>query len=288
MSIDEQIKPFCKYLQKKERSSFTITAYKTDLEQFAKFLNGKLIEKISTKDINKYQKHLIRENNLTEKTASRKLNGIKTFFKFLISQGILKKNPSEGVNYPKVESKAPKRLSQIEYKAIRDTARHETKSFAMIELMLQTGIKIGEASRLKLENVNLNSNSPHIFIKENQSNESRIVELNQPAIACLSEYMKNRAKTRNDEGWLFQTRTGKSIHPRNMRSSLNRIFKKAGVKGATVNDLRNTFICHQIENGMSLKTLAKIVGHKHTSSTELYLQTTERKTPGTKQLIAEL
>lgn len=288
MRLGDQIKPFCIDLEEKGRSKSTITAYKTDLEQFAIFLGEKELKELSTKDIDKFQKFLTRKNNLTNKTASRKLNSIKTFFKFALKNGLVEQNPAENTRYPKIEENVPKRLSQIEYKAIRDTARAEDKAFAMTELMLQTGLKIGELSRLKLEHIKLESNPPHIFVEEYQTNGSRIVELSKSAKKCLEEYKKKRPKSRSDQGFLFQTRTGRPTLARNIRSSLNRIFEKAGVDGVTVNELRNTFICHQIENGMSLKKLAEYVGHKHTASTELYLATTERKTPGSGQSVVEL
>ncbi|MBN1332097.1 tyrosine-type recombinase/integrase [Candidatus Dojkabacteria bacterium] len=288
MSKDTHIELFCEDLKRKGRSSSTITAYKADLDQFSSFLNEKDLLKAGPKDIIKFQKHLIKENNSTEKTASRKLNSIKAFFKFALLRNLVSKNPALDISYPKIEGKAPTKLSQIEYKAIRDTARSEFKAFAMVELILQTGLKIGELSRLKLEQVKLDSNPPHVFIEKYQTNESRIVELTRAAKKCLIEYIALRPKARHDRGYLFQTRTGSQILPRNIRSTLNRIFKNAGVKNATVNDLRNTFICHQIENGMSLKKLAEIVGHKHTASTEMYLAITERKAPGTSQTITEL
>ncbi|MBD3280971.1 tyrosine-type recombinase/integrase [Candidatus Dojkabacteria bacterium] len=288
MNLTNQIESFCKHLNTKGRSSSTITAYKTDLTQFSKFIGEQELKEISTRDINKFQKFLFRENNLTKKSITRKLNSIKSFFKFAIESENLVKNPAEKIAYPQTEDTAPKKLSQIEYKAIRDTARANPKIYTMIELMLQTGMKIGELSRLKLEEVKLDSNPPHIFIGQYQTNPSRIVELNDPARESMRQYIENRPKVRDDQGYLFPTRTGRRTLPRNIRTAMNRVFENAGVKSATVNELRNTFICHQIEHGMSLERLAEIVGHKHTASTELYLATTDREEPGRELDIAEL
>ena len=106
------------------------------------------------------------------------------------------------------------------------------------------------------------------------------VALNKAANKSIADYVKIRGANATDDH-LFITRTGHSLLIRNIRQIVNRCFSEVGIENATVNDLRNTFIAHQLTNGASLEYIAKIVGHRRLSSTERFLnlvkQEAERK-----------
>lgn len=286
--MESDIDKFKNYLKIKGRSKSTIIAYYKDIKQLEKFVSPKIIQEINKRDLNKFLKYLEKKKGFSPKTISRKINSIRTFFGFLEIEGKIQTNPSASLNHPKHEDSPPPRLSKIEYKAIRDTARESIRVYTIIELMLQAGLKIGEISRLKLQDLKLESTPPHIFIREYATNNSRIIEINEVAYKALKYYLKARQNPKGDKKYLFNTKTGNPMLIRNIRTSIDRVFEKAGVTGKKVNDLRNTFICHQIERGVSLETIAKYVGHKSLVSTENYLKTTERKTPGTLQEIFAL
>lgn len=288
MNIHAYISKFTTRLKKDGKSDYTIVAYQKDVEQLADYLKEKDIQQISKKDLNNFIKYNIKERGLTKKTTSRKINSFKTFFRFLITIKKLNKNPSEDIAHPEFEHSKPNILSQLEYKAIRDTARSNNRLYTIIELMLQTGLKIGEVSRLKTEDVKINKTNVKLHIEEYQNNAMRIIELNPIAANAMREYIKKRPDRNNDQGYLFSTRTGKNMLIRNIRTALNRVFKRAGVTNIRVNDIRNTFICHQIENGVGLKAIADHVGHKRIASTENYLVVTERKHPGNEREIIPL
>lgn len=288
MDINSQIEPFVNYLRNIGRSESTIVAYKKDLEQLAKYINNGPIVNTTTKDLKQYVKYLINDKGFTKKTASRKINSFKTFFKYLTEAGKIAEDISLPVRHPEIENKPPRILSPMEYKAIRDTARRNKRLYTMIELLLQTGIRIGELSRLKTEDIKLDNGNPKMVIQEFESNEMRIVELNEIISEALKNYIEKRKSVQNDQGYLFTTRTGKNVLVRNIRTAVNRVFQKAGVQNARVNDLRNTFICHQIEHGMDIDKLAEIVGHKRTTSTEKYLDLVEKEESGNLKSIVPL
>lgn len=280
MTIDKLIEKFCLHLEESGRSKSTIIAYKKDLEQLDSFLPGKSINNITTQGLNSFVTYLTNDLGFSKKTASRKVNSLKTFFKYLFQEGLIKSNPAIDVKHPKFKNKPQNMLSILEYKALRDTAKRNLRVSTMIELLLQTGARIGEISRLKLEHIKLNALPPKMIITEFASNPMRVVELNSVATETLKNYITNRKKQIHDKGYLFNTRTGNNVLVRNIRTAIDRIFLKSGIKGAKVNDIRNTFIVFQIENGVSLKKLAEIVGHKRLSSTERYLKLSKRKIPG--------
>ena len=103
----------------------------------------------------------------------------------------------------------------------------------------------------------------------------------------MEKYIRENNFKKKPESPLFSTKTGKSIQIRNIRSSIDRALIKAKIRNACVNDLRNTFIVHQLNNGMSLSHVAGIVGHKNTITTSRYLELLPKKFKpnGTEQIV---
>ena len=258
---------FINYLKKQGKSSSTILAYNNDLNQFIDFLNKRQITQINS--INKEQieefKEYLAYNKYLPKSASRKLNAIKSFFRYAKNQNLIEANPTENVEYPQYETKPPRILSQMEYRALRDAVRNDIRLAAVIELLLQTGLRIGELARLELDDIKENQ----IRIQSYESQPERNVVLNQAAKKSLDRWLEFRPKTKIKN--VFITKTGKPFLIRNIRTIVNRYFREAGIKDTTINDLRHTFIAHHLANGASLVMIQKMVGHKRLSTTEKYL-----------------
>ncbi len=264
------VEKFVDHLKTQGRSRFTIVAYKKDLQQFIGFITSKQktdVREIVKEDIDAFLNKLLQEN-YTKKSASRKLNSIRTFFRYLKKEEIINQNPSLDVAHPKYTLVPPRILSEIEYRALRDATKEDPRTYAMVEIMLQTGIKIGELVGLRLEDIKDNS----LYIRPYGKNPSREVPLNKAAKKAVNQYLKARNKSNFSSDYLFITRTGKPILVRNVRQIIVRYFNEVGINKATINDLRNTFITHQLINGASLEYIARIVGHRRLSSTERYLR----------------
>jgi site-specific recombinase XerD len=244
-------------------------AYKKDLQQFVGYLASK--EKndardVVKEDIGSFINKLLQEN-YTKKSASRKLNSIRTFFRYLKNEGIINQNPSLDVLHPKYNLAPPRILSEMEYRALRDATKEDARTYALVELLLQTGIKIGELVNLRLGDIKNDS----LYVRPYGKCKDREVPLNKAVKKAVSAYLKAREKINTASDFLFVTRTGKPILIRNVRQAIMRYFNEVGINNATVNDLRNTFIAHQLMNGASLEYIAKVVGHRRLSSTERYL-----------------
>lgn len=267
-SYSSIIQNFSTHLEKQGKSSYTIVAYKKDLEQFFDYMlaNDKTkVSQIRQADIEAFIADLIEEKNYTKKSASRKLNSIRTLFRYLKSQGIIDANPASEINHPKFDTAAPRILTKLEYRGLRDNAKKDVRTYALIELLLQTGMKIGELSELRLEDVK----SHTLFIRANGKNIEREIPLNKPASEALHAYLKIRPNFPHPN--VFITRSGKPLLIRNIRQIIDRCFAEVDIQNATVNDLRNTFIAHQLTNGASIDYVAKIVGHRRITSTERFL-----------------
>ena len=272
---------FIQHLSSQGKSSFTLIAYKKDLEQFVGFLSSvekSDVREIKKEDIDGFIEKLIKDN-YTKKSASRKLNSIRTFFRFLKNSQKIDQNPSLDVSHPKYSQTPPRILSKLEYHALRDFAKDDVRTYALIEVLLQTGIKIGELAGLKLGDVSESG----LHIKNYGKTPIREIPLNKSVKKAINEYIKVREGGKAEDP-LFITRSGKSILIRNIRQIINRCFREVEIQKATVNDLRNTFIAQQIVAGASLEYIAKIVGHRRLSSTERFLTLVREETQKKEQL----
>ncbi len=278
MKLSEALKEFIKYLKEKDRSKSTITAYSKDISQMGKYFSKEVnidnVNQIETKDLNKYVEAMKSDKKMdyTLKTVSRKINSMKTFFKYLFSHDLTDKDPAKSVQHPKYEIAPPRVLNKMEYMALRDYARSNTRLYTIVELLLQTGIRIGELARLAIDDLNLESNPPNIQIRAYGNNPKRKVELTLPAENAVKKYLKIRPQPKEGTNSLFVTKNGNSLLVRNMRTSITRALERVGISNATVNDIRNTFIVYQLKNGMPIKTLGETVGHKRLTSTKRYIQ----------------
>jgi len=159
----------------------------------------------------------------------------------------------------------------MEYRALRDVSRVDVRLYSIIELLLQTGIRIGELSALTLDDLRESKDKKikYLYIKPVGNHSPRKVPLNKSAYAAIQDYLKIRPESEDEA--LFITKNGRPLLVRNIRTTIDKAFEKAGIKNAKVNDLRNTFIAHHLANGVSLTTVSKLVGHKRLSTTEKYI-----------------
>ncbi len=265
---------FTDYLGSRRRARATIVAYGKDIEQLITHLSAagkKEVVDVKGEEIGLFLKKLATDN-YTPKSVSRKINSIKTFFRFLKSSGVITLDPAIDIEHPKYEVKPPRILSKIEYRALRDACRTDIRTYAIVELFLQTGIRIGELATLTTEDVK----ETELHIAAQEGHLERNVPLNKAAKEAVKRYLEIRG-TNGVNKSLFITKTGKPLLIRNIRTAIDRYFRIAGIEGAKVNDLRHTFIAHHLMAGTSITTLSKLVGHKRLSTTEKYLELVKDK-----------
>jgi len=275
LALKEALNLFTDTLNKKGKSINTIVAYKGDINQLIIFLGKKQfteVQSIGLKEIEDFKKDLT-ENGYTAKSVSRKLNSIKNFFSFLKDEGKISLDPSTEVKHPKYENDIPKILKPIEYRSLRDACRNDIRATAIVELMLQAGLRIKEIESLKIEDIKENE----VVIESYESHSQREVPLNNSAKTALKRYLDEVRADNSKNKNVFITKTGRVLLARNIRSLLNRYFNKADIKGIKVNDLRNTFIVFQLKAGVPLDVVSQVVGHKRISTTEKYLELIDTK-----------
>lgn len=255
------------------KAGATIVAYTKDIEQLIEFVGKKgktQVDEVNQGDIEEFKESL-KKLRYTGKSISRKINSIKSFFRFVISAGFIDSNPAEDIIHPKYEQLPPRVLSKIEYRALRDASRGDSRMSAIVELLLQTGMRISELAGLQTGDLDFDHNI--IYIRTQNSRDARKVPLNDAAKRAVMDYLENRPRTA--EKTLFLTKTCRPFLVRNIRTAIDRYFRLAGIAGAKVNDLRHTFVVEQLRAGTPLVYVSQLVGHKRITTTERYLKLIE-------------
>lgn len=283
-TLKDLLPKFVQDLENKGRSPSTVLAYRADLEQLIDFLQKSskvTYDQIKQSDIEAFRDSMMNEK-YTTKTVSRKLNAVKTFFRWVMADKGHSTNPAEDVAHPKIESANPKFLSALEYRALRDVVRDDQRIAAVVELILQTGLRISEVANLKVDDVK----EVTLEVESYATQPKRTIPLNKPAQEALSEYLANRPSS--DYPYLFVSKNGKPLAIRNIRAAIDRYMQKAEIGQYSVNDLRTTFLVENLKEGVDLILLSQVVGHKRLSTTERYLELAGTKESGKKQELAEL
>lgn len=276
---------FMQDLTDKGRSPSTLLAYRSDIEQLISFLterNKKLPHEVKSVDIENFRDFLLAQK-YTPKSVSRKLNAIKTYFRWLKDEKVVEKDHSKDVSHPKIEITNPLFLTEQEYRTLRDHVRADIRIAAMVELILQTGMRISEVAALKIENIK----KDRLVIEAYATQARREVPLNAAALASIQMYLTTRPN-HPDAKHLFISKNGKPLAVRNIRAAIDRYLQKAEMPHFSVNDLRTTFIIENLKRGVDLVLISQVVGHKRLSTTERYIIMAGVKESGKKQKLEEL
>lgn len=283
-TIKNLLPKFIDSLTEKKRSPATILAYRSDLTQLVDFLIKRekvLPEQVRPDDLDAFRDTLLNDK-YTPKSVSRKLNAVKTFFRYLITENVITSDVSASVAHPKIDSALPKFLSPLEYRALRDVVRSDVRIAAIIELILQTGLRISEVASLKTENIGKDT----LKIEAYATQPERNVPLNKPSQDVLNAYLVVRPKV--ESPYVFISKNGKALAVRNIRASIARYVQRAELPNYSVNDLRTTFIVENLKAGVDIVLLSQVSGHKRLSTTERYLELAQITDPGKKQTLIEL
>ena len=283
-TIKNLLPKFVESLNVKGRSPATVLAYRSDLTQLVDFLIKKekvTPDQVRSDDLDSFRDTLLADK-YTPKSVSRKLNAVKTFFRWMIDQNLITSDPSSSVAHPKIENSLPKFLSQLEYRALRDVTRSDARIAGIVELILQTGLRISEVASLKTANLKDNE----MLIEAYATQPQRTIPLNKPGKDVIEAYIKIRPKA--DSPYVFISKNGKPLAVRNIRASIARYMQRAELPTYSVNDLRTTFMVENLKNGVDIVLLSQVSGHKRLSTTERYLELAQITEPGKKQTLIEL
>ena len=294
--MEKLIEQFLEHLRyERNVSAHTLRNYSSDLEQFLDFLAplDKYSGKRTTPDVSQIDHLTIREwlaslHTAQKKKASiaRKLAALRTFFQFLVREGMLELNPAKLVATPKQEKKLPKHLSVEE--AVRfiespdETTDLGKRDRAMLELMYATGVRVAELTTLNLEDVDFKNKLVRVTGKRRKQ---RIVPFGDPAGEAIRNYLTVREKflfnapvsSREDDA-LFLNYQGTRITTRSVGRMVEKYIRLcAGMHNISPHALRHSFATHLLDNGADLRDIQELLGHARLSTTQVYTHVSMEK-----------
>ena len=261
----------------KKSSDNTIQAYKRDLNFFFEYLNKNKIEYLNVEydDIQKYMEEL---NNEGRKAASisRRLATLRSFYGDLLKKKLIKSIPTNKVNTPKVEKKAPMILTSDEVEILLSQPKSDDlkgiRDKAMLEFAYATGMKVSEIINLDLKDVNLVDS----YVVCNEGYSKRVVPLGRISKEALVEYLDNSRpyllKT-DDEKPLFVNVMGNRLTRQGFWKIIKQYQEQAHIeKEITPHVLRHSFATHLLQNGADMRAVQTMLGHTDIASTQVYMK----------------
>ena len=254
-------------------SKNTIDSYTNDLDIFFEYLNkNKLDYKTINKDnIRNYLKEI---NNKDERTIAHQISVLRGFYKYLILENIIKTNPMENIDLPKLSKKLPNVLSVEEVDKLLDinlNTMYDYRNKAMLELMYATGLRVTELVNLKIEDIDINNALVRTMGK---GSKERIVPFGTYAATALYNYINDYRPQffkREVNEYLFLNNHGKKMTRQGFFKILKSIAVEKGIdKELSPHTLRHSFATHLLTGGADLRSIQEMLGHSNLSTTEIY------------------
>jgi site-specific recombinase XerD len=275
MTLEQGHDIFLKALSGNNFSAESIRAYNADITQFIDFLQSIRVDwntpkKIQRLDIVAFMDRLGGLGR-SGTTRARKLASIRHFLKFLKENDVIAGNPAETITRAKKEEKDPTVLFRNEYKALLFEAQENSRDYAILLTFLKSGIRESELAALEIDDIDYVHNE--LTVREGKGKKERSIPLMPELKRALLRYVDERERQANivDVETLFLARNGTSLNPSSIRKLVKKYYAKAGVRKSGVHTLRHTFSAHNVNNGMSIADLQKVLGHKKKETTLKYI-----------------
>ena len=248
----------------------TVSSYCSDVEKFMSFVGGE-VRTAGPREIETF----IGNDKISKRSQARRLSALKSFFKWLMMEGMIEENPCDMTDAPKLGTYLPDVLSVEEVEAVMeaiDTSTHlGLRDRAIIETLYGCGLRVSEAVGLRISNLYLDEG----FIKvQGKGSKERLVPIGDMAADAIMAYLEVRENfpyDRNNDDVLFLNRYGKSLSRVSMFKTVKTAVLLAGIrKEVSPHTFRHSFATHLVENGADLRVVQEMLGHESITTTEIY------------------
>jgi len=273
-----RMEPFLDYLTfERGLSARTLEAYQSDLGKLLRFLEERKVadpEDITTRDLREFIFHL-KGRELAPATIRRSISSVKGYFSFLLEEGILEQDPSEGLEAPRVGRKLPDVLGVEEVARILEAPDPDHPMYwrdrSILETLYATGMRVSEMVDLKLTELDLEEGICTVFGK---GSKERIIPLGGPAQRALERYLRQlrpRLDRGKGRGAVFLNQRGEPLS----RVAIWNLVRKNAERGGIIQDVsphtfRHSFATHLLEGGADLAAVQELLGHADISTTQIY------------------
>lgn len=267
----------------KNYSDLTVNGYLYNLNVFLEFLNEKNIKnynKVTYQDIRDFISYLY-DLNYNNKTISRNISAIRSFFKYLKTNNYIDNNPCTLISNPKLEKRLPKFLNFEDTNKLLNAFDNNNfiglRNSLILEILYSTGIRVSEITNIKLKDISMSDKSVVITGK---GNKQRIVYFGTLCLNLIDMYLKKSYPILNvnNSDYLILSKRGKKINDREIRNIVDDAAKIAGIEmKISPHVLRHTYATHMLNEGADLRSVQELLGHENLSTTQVYTHLTNEK-----------
>jgi integrase/recombinase XerD len=258
------------YMPYRNFADRTRVEYQNDLEGFIGFLGRVGITHVQELGIQIVERYgaALEQKGFASLTRKRKVVAIRSFLSFLYQEHHLTTNLALRVILPFTENTTPFILTQVECDRLRKACAGNLRDLAIVELLLQTGIKLSELVHLSLDDIQMGEEEGFMRILGSRGKKERLIPLNNKACVAVKKYLAVR--TDAESSILFLNRFGELLGESGVQKMLRKYLRRAGIGKASIHTLRHTFGAQHIAKGTSTKTIQDVMGLKDTRSTAVY------------------
>jgi len=281
----DKIKEYIQYLNyEKKYSRHTQRAYTQDLNEFAQFIEPQPGQSISWKAVsgNDIRSYIIQLTNSghSSATVNRKISALKSFFKYLLKNGVISKSPAQQVLSPKKRKKLPEFVEEKRINLLFDQVAYPDtfegrRDKIILETLYGTGIRLSELLEIKLTDINFHASNIKVLGKRNKE---RLVPLHTELENHIKDYIQIRGQIKNQTPFLIVTRKGEKAYPRLVQRVVEKYLSYVStLDKKSPHVLRHTFATHLLNNGADLNAIKELLGHANLSATQIYTHTSFKK-----------
>ena len=282
----EYLEKYRAYLQNERYySPHTINNYTKDILEYLKYLEQDNITLTNTGlNLARNYAYTLANKNLKPTSINRKLSSIRNFYRFLITQEVVKSNPFDAIETIKIEKKLPNYLYLDDLETLFNSIDQSTplgvRNYCLLELLYGTGIRVSELCNIKLHDIDFYNNN---ILITGKGNKQRYVPIHQSLREILITYLnfaRNKLLKDSDEivDNLFVNHRGGPLTSRGVRDILKNLVNESGLNvKISPHVLRHSFATHMLDYGADLRSVQKLLGHENLSTTQIYTHVSKEK-----------
>ncbi len=285
--MKEKVQSFLNFLEtEKGYAENTIAAYQNDLNQFYEYLQVEDDKPENWADVKKetvvhYIDQLKNSGEYASSTVARKVAAIKSFFHFLVAEGVISDDPTFALDSPKVKKRLPKAMTPGEIERLLQAPAKESgtkamRDLALLEMLYASGMRVTELVSLDVTDVNLEENGGSVRVRSKRSTarERELPLSDETTVKIIQDYIKNgREQLLHDPEVqaLFLNNRGQRLTRQGLWLIIKHYVEEVGIStDVTPHTLRHSFAAHKLSQGKSLQDIQKLLGHANISTTQVY------------------